>query len=176
MNARIKAMEQRHQEALAAIEQFRTHSEPEMRAITEYLLETDANPYSFLPNGWGSALDTSTSFDRFLSVIHHALYDDGDISFPIVNGAPRMAFVWRNEDNYANYVLSDTEKNLQEMYGTEYKIEQCQGVMDWIARHREYQRRMIRRAVEEEFYEDNLVTQNIYLREWFERSLRKTTQ
>lgn len=144
MNDRVKAMEQRHQEALASIEQFRTHKEPEMRAITEYLLETDANPYSFLPNGWGNALDTSTSFDSFLSIIHHALYDDGDISFPIVNGTPRMAFIWRHEDNYSNYVLSDTEKDLQKRRGTEYKIEQCQNVMDWIALHREYHRADIR--------------------------------
>jgi len=36
--------------------------------------------------------------------------------------------------------------------------------------------REIRRAVEQEFYEDNLTTQNSYLREWFERSLRNTTK
>lgn len=36
--------------------------------------------------------------------------------------------------------------------------------------------REIRRAVEQEFYEDNLTTQNSYLREWFERSLRNTTR
>ena len=35
--------------------------------------------------------------------------------------------------------------------------------------------REIRTAVEREFYEDNLVTQNSYLREWFENSLRKPT-
>lgn len=36
--------------------------------------------------------------------------------------------------------------------------------------------RMIRVAAEQEFYEDNLVTQNSYLTEWFEKSLRKTTK
>lgn len=36
--------------------------------------------------------------------------------------------------------------------------------------------RMIRVAVEQEFYEDNLVTQNSYLTEWFENSLRKSTK
>ena len=34
--------------------------------------------------------------------------------------------------------------------------------------------RMIRVAAEQEFYEDNLPTQNSYLTEWFENSLRKT--
>jgi hypothetical protein len=36
--------------------------------------------------------------------------------------------------------------------------------------------RMIRMACENEFYEDNLVTQNSYLREWFENSLRKLSK
>ena len=36
--------------------------------------------------------------------------------------------------------------------------------------------RMIRVAAEQEFYEDNLATQNSYLTEWFENSLRKTTK
>lgn len=36
--------------------------------------------------------------------------------------------------------------------------------------------RMIRVAAEQEFTEDNLVTQNSYLTEWFENSLRKTTK
>lgn len=36
--------------------------------------------------------------------------------------------------------------------------------------------REIRVACEQEFYEDNLATQNSYLTEWFEASLRKSTQ
>jgi hypothetical protein len=36
--------------------------------------------------------------------------------------------------------------------------------------------RMIRVACENEFYEDNVTSQNAYLTEWFEKSLRKTTK
>jgi len=35
---------------------------------------------------------------------------------------------------------------------------------------------MIRSAAEDEFYEDNVVTLNSCLTEWFERSLRKLTK
>lgn len=35
---------------------------------------------------------------------------------------------------------------------------------------------MIRVAAEQEFYEDNVTSQNSYLTEWFEKSLRKTTK
>jgi len=36
--------------------------------------------------------------------------------------------------------------------------------------------RMIRVEAEREFYEDNVVTMNSYLTEWFEDSLRKPTR
>lgn len=36
--------------------------------------------------------------------------------------------------------------------------------------------KMIRVACENEFYEDNTVTMNSYLTEWFEKSLRKPTK
>lgn len=36
--------------------------------------------------------------------------------------------------------------------------------------------KMIRVSCEEEFYEDNLITLNSNLTEWFEKSLRRTTK
>lgn len=144
MNQRIKAMEQRHQEALASIESYRNSDYPDMRAITEYLLETDANPYGFLPHHWAGAMETSTGFNSLLNMIHHALYDDGDISFYKINGEPRIAFVWRHEENYADYVLSEQEKDMRTRWGSEYTVEQCKDVMDWIAQHKEYHRKDIR--------------------------------
>ena len=36
--------------------------------------------------------------------------------------------------------------------------------------------RMIRTACEREFYEDNVMSQNAYLREWHEASLRKISK
>jgi hypothetical protein len=146
MTARIKAMEQRHREAIASIELYRNSDEPEMRAITEYLLATDANSYSFLPHAWAGAMETSTGFDSLLGTIHHALLDDGDISFPVVNGEPRIAFVWRNEKNYADHILSEQEKFLRSHWGSEYTVEQCKDVMDWIAQHKEYHLKDIRRC------------------------------
>lgn len=146
MTARIEAMERNHREALASIEQFRAHAEPEMRAITEHLLETDANPYGFLPHEWAGSVETSTGFASLLSMIHHALYDDGDISFPIVNGEPRIALVWRNEEKYSSLVLSEMEQDMQTRWGSEYKIEQCKDVMDFVTRHKQYHRKDIQRC------------------------------
>ena len=146
MTARIEVMERNHRDALASIENFRKSSEPEMQAITEYLLETEANTYGFLPHKWAGHVETSTGFAILLSMIHHALYDDGDISFPVVNGEPRIAFVWRNEENYADHVLSEQEKDLRERWNSEYNVEQCKDVMEFIDMHKEYHRDDIQRC------------------------------
>jgi hypothetical protein len=147
MNKRLESMERNHQEALALIEQCRHNAdEPEMRAITEHLLDTDANPYSFLPEGWAGHMETSTGFASLLRTIHHAIYDDGDISFPIVNSEPRIAFVWRHEENYTDYVLSEQEKDLRKRWNSEYKVEQCKDVMEFIKMHREYHRNDVQRC------------------------------
>lgn len=66
---------------------------PVMAGITEHLLTTERNPYSYLPDEYAGDIDTARGLRQLLSVIHHAVVDDGDICFPVVNGAPRMRFV-----------------------------------------------------------------------------------
>ena len=143
MNKKIALMEKNHQEALDFIKKSCESDKPEMQAITKYLLDTDANPYGFLPPAWAGAMTTSTGFASLLGMIHHALFDDGDISFPVVNKEPRIAFVWRHEKNYEDYVLSEQEKQLKEKFGSEYRIEHCENVLDWISRHKDYHRKDI---------------------------------
>ena len=138
--------EKAHQEALAMIQSCLDDvDEPELQAITKYLLETDANPYSFLPDGWAGCMTTSTGFQSLLHMIHHALYDDGDISFPIINGEPRVSFVWKNEENYANEVLNSTEKDFQKRHGNVYEVGQCKDIFDFIEKHKDYHRKDVKR-------------------------------
>lgn len=101
--------------------------EPQMDGLVKWMLETDTNPYSYLPEIWGSALGTAEGFASLLQVISHALYDDGEITFVKVNGSPRIVFAWANETNFRDYVLSNQEKELEKKsirgYGNPYEIE-----------------------------------------------------
>ncbi len=108
--------------------------------VVKYLLETDANPYSFLPHGWAGSVDTSTDFVALMNMLHHALCDDGDISFPVVNGEPRISFYWKHEDDYHNLILSDTEKHMRDDFGKTYKVTQLDSIMEFISAHKEYHR------------------------------------
>jgi hypothetical protein len=144
---KYELFDKNHQDAIASIKLYICDSnETEMQAITEYLLETDANPYGFLPGEWAGCTGTATDFIRLLNMIHHAIYDDGDISFPIVNGEPRISFIWKNEDNYNSLILSESERDMQERLGVVYGVEQCDNILDFISKHKEYHRKDIKRC------------------------------
>lgn len=143
---RLEQLEKNHIKYMEGIRKHAETQQPEMRALVDLLLETEANPYGFLPEAWASCTESSSGMYGLLNNIHHSLYDDGDISFPIVNGEPRIAFVWKGEDNYANYVLSETEKYCRDQRGSEYDIEFCADALDFIARHKEYHRKDIQRC------------------------------
>jgi hypothetical protein len=143
---RLEQLEKNHTKYMEGIKKYAVSDQPEMRALTDLLLETEANPWGFLPEVWASCTESSSGMYSLLNNIHHSLYDDGDISFPIVNGEPRIAFVWKGEDNYANYVLSETEKRMRDQYDSEYTIEFCTDALDFVARHKEYHRTDIQRC------------------------------
>lgn len=94
-----------------------------MVPLVQWMMETDANPYAYLPHGWAGSTTNAEMFASLLHYIHHALYDDGDITFVTVNDEPRIVFAWKHEDNFRNYVLSDTEKDVEKRSGgAQYEI------------------------------------------------------
>ena len=82
----------------------------EMSVLIRWMLTTDANPYCYLPDGFKGSLYSAQEFEGLISVIHHALYDDGEITFIKVNGEPQITFVWQHEDNFEDLVLTSAEK------------------------------------------------------------------
>lgn len=142
---RLKTIEQNHQDSLKTIKSFLDDESPEMRAITKLLCETDVNPYSFLPHEFANGFNTSSGFESLLHMIHHALVDDGEISFPVVNGEPRIIFVSAYEHNYEDYALNETEKYFKQKRGNTYNIEVCASVFDFIELFEDYNSVEVRR-------------------------------
>ena len=95
--------------------------DPVMSAITNWILTTEASLFSALPVGWGT-LYSAQDCDALLGTINHALIDDGEISFPVVNGEPRIAFHCRWEDNYKDLVLHTSEKEVEARMGKVHTI------------------------------------------------------
>lgn len=142
---RFEKIEQNHQSALKnIIKHAKDEKYLELKALVEFFLETDINPYAFLPASYAGIFDTSTGLSSLIDVISHALYDDGDISFPIVNGEPRIVFANRFETDYKDKVLTNTEKEMEkrlnDIFGPErnYEITHARDAFDFIDKLKKY--------------------------------------
>lgn len=102
---------QNYNKAIASINSFLADNE--MRDLTRWLLETDANPYSFLPEKWAGCVNSAEGMASLLHHIHHAVYDDGDICFVAVNDEPRIVFADCRDKNFRDRVLTDQEKDIE---------------------------------------------------------------
>lgn len=101
---RLDLYEKTHKAALANIERHLTN-ENSMQPLVAWMLSTEIDPYVYLPEGVASNTDSSTGFSNLLNLIHHALYDDGEITFATLNGQPRIAFCWEGEPGFEDAVL-----------------------------------------------------------------------
>lgn len=93
-----------HDAAIANIKEYLKPSEINM--LVQWMLETDANPFSYLPDAWASSLEDAISFERLIRHIRHAVYDDGDITLVTVNDEPRIVFAHRYDDNFMHMAIS----------------------------------------------------------------------
>ncbi len=108
---RFDEFKKNYEEAVEDIKQFLVHEDKEMNHLANWLYSTRHNPYGIFCNAeWASSMSSAEMFANLLSHIHHALLDDGDISFPVINGNPRIAFIHRHENNVAEYVLNKSEQ------------------------------------------------------------------
>lgn len=112
---KLKQFQQVYDEAVVTINRFLEpgNHEPQINGLVQWMLETDANPYAYLPYAWASSLYTAESFADLLDYIHHAVYDDGGITFVTVNDEPRIVFAHQHEENFRDHVLNDHEKRIE---------------------------------------------------------------
>ena len=104
--------ESAHREALDNINHL-LNEPSEMQGLVKWMVDTDANPYGYLPHGWAGALSSAESFSSLLDYIHHAVFDDGDITFVSVNGEPRITFQNQWDDGFRDRVLTEQELEME---------------------------------------------------------------
>lgn len=49
--------------------------------IANWLLTNEHNPYGYMEESWASAFGSATGVESLLHNLHHAMVDDGDVSF-----------------------------------------------------------------------------------------------
>lgn len=88
--------------------------EKEYQHLIRWLFYTQHNPYGIFKNEWAAGcIDDAEGFARICHEIHHALVDDGDICFPVVNGVPQIAFCWRHDEEFVSSLLKEDETNVR---------------------------------------------------------------
>lgn len=88
---RFATFEQNYRQAVSDIHMYRDF-EP-MSDLVAWLLETNTNPYGFLPQTWAGSLNSAEMFSSLLRTMHHAIVDNGDMTFISVNGEPKIIFL-----------------------------------------------------------------------------------
>ena len=112
--SRFQKFDNIYQEAIKTIEHFLDTKDPAgIDVLAKWMLETDANPYAYLPDTWAGSVGSAENFASLLHYIHHAVHDDGEITFVTVNDEPRIIFVYPEDDEMLKkHALSDTERNI----------------------------------------------------------------
>jgi hypothetical protein len=112
---KFQEFQKNYDEAIETIKKFMEVGpyEPQMNELVKWMLETDINPYSFLPPSYASGFSSAEVFASLLHEIHHAVYDDGDIAFIEVNKEPRIFFI----DKYSRNLNERIENQLNSFYG-----------------------------------------------------------
>lgn len=97
--------------SIASVEQYLAPSTPyypeaaNFRLFANWLVKNDCNSYDYMPRGYQNFLSTPFETEYLLATLHHALCDDGEVSFvkmKIEDDVRRvfMIFVWKNEDSF----------------------------------------------------------------------------
>ena len=142
---RLRVIKENYQQAVSDIKVYQKNSDPDMQALTLLLLETDANPYSFLPDSWAARFNTADGFASLLHHIHHALYDDGEISFPVIGGEPKISFIGPYEQDYASLILKEHGYNRSALrYSHDPEIVMCSDALDFVLKFKEYHKNILK--------------------------------
>jgi hypothetical protein len=109
---KFKTFKKVYEEAVESIHRF-IDDPSDMNGLADWLMTTDASPYSYLQEGYAGMMSTAEGCADLLATIHHAVYDDGDITFVTVNNAPRIVFAHRCDEGFRDVVLCRQEKEIE---------------------------------------------------------------
>ncbi|MCZ7862669.1 hypothetical protein O9X98_14940 [Agrobacterium salinitolerans] len=137
MKEKFEIWRESFEASLEKIAGYLSDTDPGMQRLTRWLMETATNPYDFLMPSDAATFSSADLFAGLLHSIHHALVDDGEISFVAVNGRPMIVFAAHDEIENVE-LRGDVEREIAERRGTPRSYELLGGVEDFIFRRDRY--------------------------------------
>ena len=92
------------EEAIAEIE-LAMNTDNSIQPLVRWLMCSEASPYGYLPRSRAGLTNTAEGMLDLINEIHHAVYDDGDITFVLFNGCPVIIFACQHEVDFADKVV-----------------------------------------------------------------------
>lgn len=88
---KFEEFEKSYNDSIESIKRYQ--SDEDVGILVNWMLNSDDNPYSYLDDEHAHLLSTAEGFSFLSSILHHALVDDGDVTFLSVDGQPKILFV-----------------------------------------------------------------------------------
>lgn len=88
---KFEKFEKGYNDAIGRIKRYQ--EDKDVGDLVNWLLNTDENPYSYLDDSHAHLLSTAEGFSFLVTILHHALVDDGEVTFLSVDGQPQILFV-----------------------------------------------------------------------------------
>ena len=129
------------QEAMTSVERSITSSPTDdkdlagFKALSKWLMETPHNPYNFMPRGYEGYRSSPYAADSVLGLLHHALIDDGEVSFVKMMRQGEvvrvfMNFYWQHEDNFKELCMEENKSLIENMMSTAESSERLREFME----------------------------------------------
>ena len=112
MYDRFDSLRKIAEDAIDFLEESATE-ESECDVLIRWMLETDANPYSFLKYKDAKCFYSAEGMERLVRKVIHAVEDEGNICFVTINGEPTIVFEHVDDPDLYNKSLSEEHFKLQ---------------------------------------------------------------
>lgn len=96
--------------------------ERDFHILSTWIATTDINPTVFMPDGYQNAINNPITFSSFLSVVRHAMLDDGDISFVNIKNHGSFIVFAHPRDEHLTYLVDTHLESLNKSLKTAYKM------------------------------------------------------
>jgi hypothetical protein len=105
--------------------------------LIKWLIESDTNPWQVFHEG-ASQTATLEGLIGLYYTIHHAIYDDGEITFVKTSGyGPKILFCWKHEKNFQEHYNRFVQKGCENIFEI---VGYCENVQEFIQEFNEYNR------------------------------------
>lgn len=85
--------------------------------LIKWMIENEINPYGvFHETGYAHQTNTLEGLVGIYHIVHHALVDDGEITFVKTNYYPRILFYWKHEDDFQEHYERLVQSNCEKLF------------------------------------------------------------